>query len=159
PDVTRRFAPLARDRVVAASHASARIACTSLRIGLPSAGTAEGARFVKRLAWLTDIHLNFLRRAGLDAFFASLPDADAFAITGDMGEAHDVVDHLRAFAGRGPVYFVLGNHDFYRGSIAGVRHDVRELCSELPDLHWMPDSGIVPLNEATCLVGHDGWGD
>jgi hypothetical protein len=114
---------------------------------------------VKRLAWLTDIHLNFLRRAGLEAFFASLPDADAFAITGDIGEAHDVVDQLRAFAGRGPVYFVLGNHDFYRGSIAGVRHDVLELCSELPDLHWMPDSSIVPLNEATCLVGHDGWGD
>src|SRR4051812_20522338 len=100
---------------------------------------------MKRLAWLTDIHLNFLRQAGLDAFFASLPDADAYAITGDFGEAHDVVAHLRAFAGRVPVYFVLGNHDFYRGSIAGVRRDVRGLCREVPGLHWMPDSGVVQL--------------
>ncbi len=46
--------------------------------------------------------------------FASLPEADAYAITGDIGEAHDVADHLRAFADRGPVYFVLGNHDYYR---------------------------------------------
>ena len=112
-----------------------------------------------KLAWLTDIHLNFLRQAGLKAFFQSLPEADAYAITGDIGEAHHVVAHLRAFAGRVPVYFVLGNHDFYRGSIAGVRRDVRELCREVPSLHWMPDSGIVPLTEAACLVGHDGWGD
>jgi 3',5'-cyclic-AMP phosphodiesterase len=114
---------------------------------------------MKRLAWLTDIHLNFLRQDGLKAFFASLPEADAFAITGDIGEAHDVVAHLRAFAGPVPVYFVLGNHDFYRGSITGVRLDVRELCREVPGLHWMPDSGVVQLTDATCLVGHDGWGD
>jgi len=112
-----------------------------------------------RLAWLTDIHLNFLRHAGLGAFFESLPEADAFAITGDIGEAHDVTDHLRAFADRGPIYFVLGNHDFYRGSIAGVRAEVRELCRDVPNLIWMPDVGIVPLTDSTCLVGHDGWGD
>ena len=51
---------------------------------------------MKRLAWLTDIHLNFLRRAGLQAFFDSLPEADAFAITGDIGEARDVAIYLRA---------------------------------------------------------------
>lgn len=114
---------------------------------------------MKRLAWLTDIHLNFLRHAGLSAFFASLPEADAFAITGDIGEAHDVAAHLRAFAELGPVYFVLGNHDFYRGSIAGVRALVRETCRDVPNLRWMPDAGVVALTESTCLVGHDGWGD
>ena len=112
-----------------------------------------------KLAWLTDIHLNFLRKAGQKAFFASLPAADAFAITGDIGEAHDVAAHLQAFAERGPMYFVLGNHDFYRGSIAGVRAQVSELCRDIPDLRWMPDAGVVPRTESTCLVGHDGWGD
>jgi hypothetical protein len=114
---------------------------------------------MKRLAWLTDIHLNFLRQAGLKAFFTSLPEADAFVITGDIGEAHDVAAHLRAFAELGPVYFVLGNHDFYRGSIAGVRAEVRELCRDVPNLRWMPDAGVVAITESTCLVGHDGWGD
>jgi hypothetical protein len=114
---------------------------------------------MKRLAWLTDIHLNFLLQAELHAFFASLPRADAFAITGDIGEAHDVVAHLRSFSELGPVYFVLGNHDFYRGSIDGVRAAVREMCHGVPNLRWMPDAGVVELTESTCLVGHDGWGD
>ena len=45
------------------------------------------------------------------------------------------------------------------GSIAGVRAKVRELCRDVPNLHWLPDAGVVPLTETTCLVGHDGWGD
>jgi hypothetical protein len=106
---------------------------------------------------MTDLHLNFVRFP--EAFFDSLPLADAFAITGDVGEARDVVCNLRMFAERGPVYFALGNHDFYRGSIARVRHQIRELCREVPSLHWMPDAGIVPFSDADCLVGHDGWGD
>src|SRR3954469_8544205 len=88
-------------------------------------------------------------------------EADAFVITGDIGEAHDVALHLNAIdnAVQRPVYFVLGNHDFYRGSIAGVREKVRGLCAVTPNLHWLPDAGVVPLAGDTCLVGHDGWGD
>ncbi len=112
-----------------------------------------------RLAWLTDNHLNFLRHAGQRAFFDSLPTADAYAITGAIGEAHDVIGHLRAFAELGPVYFVLGNHDFDKGSIAGVRAEVSKVCHKVENLHWMPEAGVVPLGETTCLVGHDGWAD
>jgi 3',5'-cyclic AMP phosphodiesterase CpdA len=116
-----------------------------------------------KLAWLTDIHLNFLRPAALDAFLGMLSDteADAFVITGDIGEAHDIAGHLNAIddAARRPVYFVLGNHDFYRGSIATVRKTVQQLCAVCPNLHWLPDAGVVPLTAEACLVGHDGWGD
>ena len=116
-----------------------------------------------RLAWLTDLHLNFLRLAARSAFLSSLADveADAFLIGGDTGEAHDVVGLLEAIhtaVGR-PVYFVLGNHDFYRGSIAGVRAAVRELCAARPGLHYLPDVGVVELTPDTALVGCDGWGD
>ncbi len=114
---------------------------------------------MQRLAWLTDIHLNFLRRGKLKTFLASLPEADAFAITGDIGEAHTVAAHLQAFAELRPVYFVLGNHDFYHGSISGVRAMIRETCHDVPNLRWMPDAGIIELTESTCLVGHDGWYD
>lgn len=116
-----------------------------------------------KLAWLTDIHLNFLRPPALEAFRDMLAgtEADAFVITGDIGEAHDVALHLNAIdnAVQRPVFFVLGNHDFYRGSIASVREKVRQLCAACPNLHWLPDSGVVPLTDETCLVGHDGWGD
>ena len=115
------------------------------------------------LAWLTDIHLNFVRPPALEAFLDMLAEteADAFAITGDIGEADDVAIHLHTIAERvpKPVYFVLGNHDFYRGSIAGVREKIRALCTVMPNLHWMPDAGVVPFTEETCLVGADGWGD
>ena len=118
---------------------------------------------MKRLAWLTDIHLNFVPPAAVEAFVAALVEsnADAFLIGGDIGEAPDVALLLHALGSslRRPIYFVLGNHDFYRGSIAGVRATIRGLCSAVPDLHWMPDAGIVRLTDETCLVGHDGWGD
>ena len=116
-----------------------------------------------RLAWLTDIHLNFVRPPALEAFLDALAatEADAFVISGDVAEANDVAVHLHGIAERvwRPVHFVLGNHDFYRGSISGVREKVRALCSVTPNLHWMPDAGAVPFTDEACLVGHDGWGD
>ena len=116
-----------------------------------------------RLAWLTDIHLNFLAPDAVAAFVRSLSavEADAFVLSGDIGEAHDVDVYLEALAAElaRPVYFVLGNHDFYRGSIAAVRARVQELCSAHANLRWLPDAGVVPLTDEACLVGHDGWGD
>jgi 3',5'-cyclic AMP phosphodiesterase CpdA len=87
--------------------------------------------------------------------------ADAFVISGDIGEADDVIEYLEAIAEkvRRPVYFVLGNHDFYNGSIAGVREKVRAICAATPNLHYLPDAGVVPLTDDACIVGHDGWGD
>lgn len=58
-----------------------------------------------------------------------------------------------------PVYFVLGNHDFYRGGIVRVRAEVRALCNRSTRLHWLPGSGVVALTPETALVGHDGWAD
>lgn len=118
---------------------------------------------MKHLAWLTDIHLNFLRPLVLEAFVDMLveTETDAFVISGDIGEADDVAVYLHTIADRvsRPVYFVLGNHDFYRSSIAGVREKVRALCSVTPNLRWLPDAGVIPLTDDACLVGHDGWGD
>jgi hypothetical protein len=60
---------------------------------------------------------------------------------------------------RRPIYFVLGNHDFYGGSISGVRQNVADLCRRSEWLHWLPDAGVVELDDDTCLVGHDSWAD
>lgn len=116
-----------------------------------------------RLAWLTDLHLNFLSDKQFEAFCVSLAstEADCFALTGDIGEAQSVERYLHLLESslHRPIYFVLGNHDFYGGSIASVRERVRDLCETSPHLHWMPLENIVPLSKHTCLVGHDGWGD
>jgi 3',5'-cyclic AMP phosphodiesterase CpdA len=118
---------------------------------------------VKRLAWVTDVHLNFLDAARIEAFCATIVAAgpDAIVITGDIAEAHDLEGHLATLERRlaRPVYFVLGNHDFYRGSIAGVRRRMAELTARSRHLRWLPAEGIVELTSQTALVGHDGWAD
>jgi Icc-related predicted phosphoesterase len=116
-----------------------------------------------RLAWVTDVHLNFLRPAQRERFHETLAAAspDAVLVGGDTGEAHDVEAHLTALARRleRPVLFVLGNHDFYRGSIQAVRARAEALTREDPFLRWLPAAGVVPLGADTALVGTDGWGD
>ncbi len=116
-----------------------------------------------RLAWLTDIHLDFLDRGKRSDFLASLGavDADALLVGGDIGEAPTVDGFLRQIAvavGR-PVFFVLGNHDFYRDAIARTRDRMRDLCRTVPHLVYLSQEAVIPLTESTALVGHDGWGD
>lgn len=114
-----------------------------------------------RLAWATDIHLNFARQDAVARFLASLGDADGVLLTGDLAEAHDVEPWLRILADRlgRPIWFVLGNHDFYGGSIPEVRGRMRALSTRDPWLRWLPTAGLVGLTDRIGLVGHDGWGD
>ena len=64
-------------------------------------------------------------------------------ITGDIAEAPSLGDLLSdvASALRTPIYFVLGNHDFYRGSIPRVREAVVDLCRRSEWLAWLPAAG------------------
>ncbi len=116
-----------------------------------------------RLLWATDIHLNFAdrtaRAAFLDAARAHRPDG--LVLSGDIAEAPTVVRCLKLLEMTidAPVYFVLGNHDFYRGSMAGVRAAVRDLVREAPRLHWLNDAGVLSLTDETALIGHDAWAD
>jgi predicted phosphohydrolase len=118
---------------------------------------------MKRFAWLTDIHLNFVERDAVEEFIRTVAetDCDGILLSGDIGEAPDAMRYLNDLdtAVQKPIYFVLGNHDFYRGSIAWVRQDAETICEACPNLHWLPISGVVSLTEKTCLVGADGWGD
>ena len=74
---------------------------------------------MRRLAWLTDLHLNFVTPGHVDRLCRAVREAgaDAVLLGGDIGEAPDVVEHLEGLDARLglPIYFVLGNHDFYRG--------------------------------------------
>lgn len=112
-----------------------------------------------RLAWATDVHLNFLGAAERARFAAEVAatDTEGVLLTGDIAEAVDLeplLDELAATVAR-PVWFVLGNHDFYRGSI----EEVRARASAMTAARWLPAAGVVPLAPGVALVGHDGWGD
>lgn len=116
-----------------------------------------------RLAWATDLHLNFLSEPELEAFGKSLAksEADVLLVGGDTSEAYTLEHHLAFVAKRfgGPVWFVLGNHDFYRGSILQVRKAADGLKKRLKSLRWLQSAGVVSLSEQTALVGCDGFGD
>lgn len=118
-----------------------------------------------RLGWITDPHLNFLRAPEavkrFGEYLAAEHDFDAVVITGDIAEAPTVKDLLTQFVSglRKPVYFVLGNHDYYRGSIAGVEADLAG-ANLHPNLVWLEklDTPVL-LDVETALVGQAGWYD
>jgi Icc protein len=58
-----------------------------------------------------------------------------------------------------PIYFVLGNHDFYKGSIAGTRKRIGKLARQSNYLVYLSQEGVVELTPSTALIGHDGWAD
>ncbi len=112
---------------------------------------------------LNDIHLNFLRKHELIGFMDKIAaeEPDILLIGGDIAEAPKLEEYLHILAALGkPVYFVLGNHDYYQGSIASVRKRMIELTREKGNnLHWLPEEGIVELDADTALIGVDGWYD
>lgn len=118
---------------------------------------------MKRIAWLTDIHLNFLSPKRVKAFCRGIVEhnPEAVLIGGDIADARTIKLYLGILEDElsRPIYFVLGNHDYYHGSIAGVRTAIKELCDRSDWLHWLPAAGVVELTEETGLVGIDSWAD
>ena len=58
--------------------------------------------------------------------------ADALVVTGDIAESPTLSSALTSLATltERPVYFVLGNHDFYRGTVVDTRRQVGDVASE-----------------------------
>jgi predicted MPP superfamily phosphohydrolase len=115
-----------------------------------------------RLAWATDIHLDHAKNTVQHRFYESVKEqADALVLTGDIAESPSigrVLTVMEMLAER-PVYFVLGNHDYYRGSIADTRLYVAQVVGESRRLVYLSQSGVIELTPSTALVGHDGWAD
>ena len=118
---------------------------------------------MKRVAWLTDIHLNFVKEPHLADFIHHVKDAspDVVLISGDIAEATDVADYLRRLEHElaMPIYFVLGNHDFYFGSLRQVHDSMDSLCKQSNRLIYLTHSDPIQLAPNVGLVGHDSWAD
>lgn len=116
-----------------------------------------------RLAWLTDLHLNFVTAEHVVQFAEKLRAVhpDMLLIGGDLGEADSWEAYLLELDAllKLPVYFVLGNHDYYGGSLREVRERARVLTTEYERLNWLPARRWISLDANTALVGHGGWGD
>lgn len=116
-----------------------------------------------RLTWLTDIHLEFLSAFDRKRFAEQVArqNPDNVLITGDIATAGTINDRLTEFqkAIGKPVFYVLGNHDFYNGSIATVKDwATQQIFASSGDLFWLHGS-TVKMNGKSALVGIDGWAD
>ncbi len=118
---------------------------------------------MKKLAWLTDIHLDFLDLEKIQdfAYSARASNPDAYLLGGDISVAPLLHTHLRILEHywQRPIYFVLGNHDYYKGSINTIRDKLPVFVSKQSHLHWLPNDGIVELCPTTALIGHGLWAD
>lgn len=121
-----------------------------------------------RFAWATDPHLDHCNQRTRDAWCDAVigRDVDGLFLTGDIGEAKTVVELLTDVSDRlnneMPIYFVLGNHDFYCGSY----EKVTKACSRLPaQLHYLTLKPVMWLDDfegmpgTTAIVGQDGCAD
>jgi predicted phosphohydrolase len=113
--------------------------------------------------WLTDIHLNFLYVEQRVAFYEQLKQeaADAIFITGDIADAVIVGEVLQEMYShtQNKIYFVLGNHDYYKSKVSAVRDAMSSLCENIPGLIYLTQHEPVFLSNDVCLLGVDGWAD
>jgi len=120
-------------------------------------------RVKMKLAWLTDIHLNLIDHTARLKFYAEIINThgDAVLISGDIAETPSLTDLLHEMAQQinKPIYFILGNHDYYEGAINEVREAIAILTKTHEHLFWLPASGIQLLTNDTILLGQDGWAD
>jgi predicted MPP superfamily phosphohydrolase len=118
---------------------------------------------LNKLAWLTDTHLNFLDSEDRSLFYQEIVNSncDAVLISGDIAEAPSIVNILREMEAQiqKNIYFVLGNHDYYRGNVDSVRETMTALTNKHEHLFWLPAAGLQKLNADTILLGQDGWAD
>lgn len=119
-----------------------------------------------QLDWITDPHLDHLKNPrDLIKFMDLLHNrsSEALLITGDLAESDSIYDFLGLLIGayQRPIYFVLGNHDYYGNEIAETKQAVRGVCRDVPEglLNWLTEAEPIWLNETTVLIGHDGFYD
>jgi predicted phosphohydrolase len=114
--------------------------------------------------FLTDPHLD--RTAG-DKVACLLrrirnTESDVVIATGDISDALNLRRHLGLLAEAcypRPLYFLLGNHDYYGGDFDGVASDVQSLCGAIGNLHHLDGSDVIQLSDKIGLLGHGGWAD
>jgi predicted phosphohydrolase len=121
---------------------------------------------MKTIVWATDLHLNYAGNNAIEHFLERVKanKPDGVILTGDLTEAPDLIPTL-AYLEKGlepiPVYFVLGNHDYYEGSIKDIRSSMElgygPKSSE--GMRYLPACDPMALTLETALIGEDGWYD
>lgn len=126
--------------------------------------TKPTTKMIHNLLWMSDLHLDLTPAKNCGRLLRDLKYTayDAAVITGDTAASPSLCHHLELLAHAcfpRPLFFVLGNHDFYGSSLNATQIGVRNLCHRVSNLHHLQEHGVVWLNTHTVLIGHHGWAD
>ena len=116
-----------------------------------------------RIAWLTDLHLDFADQHVLKKLSAEIKKArpDELWVGGDVSRFERLEQDLGWLASRiaGPVRFVLGNHDYYGASIAETEALADHCRGDSTNLQHLGKGEVIDLGNGAALIGHRGWAD
>lgn len=116
-----------------------------------------------KFAWITDVHLNFMDEPRVKRFLDSVRehDSDVVFCTGDIAEGPSLQHYLTLMDEiiAKPIYYVLGNHDFWDSSVAHTHATYTQFLNGKTFLRWMPKLGVVKLQDKVAVIGHECWYD
>ncbi len=117
-----------------------------------------------RAVWLSDIHLDSCNELSFESLLTEVLAANPSVVLlgGDISNAKSIEADLARLAStfEVPLYFVLGNHDFYLGSFDSVNARVRAICAADSRLVYLLDQDDpIALTEGVGLVGCGDWAD
>lgn len=98
--------------------------------------------------FLSDLHLNTCSSKVIDEFMASLKerDGESLIITGDITDGLKFADCLKNLAKalpNSPIYFVLGNHDYYDTGTIEAELVATQISEEMPNLHYLTSTSPI----------------
>ncbi|GGI89055.1 metallophosphoesterase family protein [Legionella impletisoli] len=115
-----------------------------------------------RTLWLTDLHVNRLDEEHYTDLFNRIQasEADGIWITGDIGDPPlnwiFLEDLFCKFTK--PIYFVLGNHDYYGLKVDEARQKARNLSYAYPNAHYLTSEAGFVFKEY-FITGIGCWGN
>jgi len=119
-----------------------------------------------KYVWITDTHFNVREKtiiADLKKIESILQQesADGLILSGDISIASKLVFQLGMLeqAVKKPIYFTLGNHDFWGAAYDDVDRVMKELTLISPFLKYLPSSEYQQIGATTCLIGANTWYD
>lgn len=116
-----------------------------------------------KLAFMSDLHLNFLSEELVINFARQVANAnvDAIVISGDISEGQTIQHDLQVLESiiQRPIYFVCGNHDFYGDSIENMNKLLIQQQQKSSFLKYLPNMSYESLSPTTAIVGHNCWYD
>jgi len=111
-----------------------------------------------KIAWLSDIHLNFLTDKEVKGFINSIEESDCTIITGDISDGRDLDKHLNMIDKytKNPVYFVLGNHDYYHSSFSDS-YQIADYARE--NILFLDPLDFLNIQNKFIVLGCSGFAD